>query len=317
MLSLSHPHVVKALQCSVFGPKRAGLLGSSPAVYSPSTTAASPDQQSQGKAGWCAARGGGALSIDILPDTFMRPDLAQPSQPPPLKQQAHQQHQQQHQQHQQQAQQQAQQCRQEGAGIIAVEEAAEPEAPGTREMSAEHAFMRPSLMPTAATASSPSTPSVAQQHAGLQQANTLIKHDHTSVSAGASASATASANTDASAAGVAKSVGHRGSKRSSTTHSSARVQQAAASCAAVAQGSSERGSCEQRVAAEEQLHVWIVLELCEGGTLKDAVACGRLGVGSAFDLSKLVTRLLEAAQGMIYLHERGVVHGDLKAGGCW
>lgn len=306
MLSLSHPHVVKALQCSVFGPKRAGLLGSSPAVYSPSTTAASPDQQSQGKAGWCAARGGGALSIDILPDTFMRPDLVQSSQPPPRKQQAHQQH---------------QQCRQEGAGVVAVEEAAEPEAPGTREMSAEHAFMRPSLMPTAATASSPSTPSVAQQHAGLQLANTLIQHDHTSVSAGASASAsasaTASANTDASAAGVAKSVGHGGSKRSSTTHSSARVQQAAASCAAVAQGSSGRGSCEQRVAAEEQLHVWIVLELCEGGTLKDAVACGRLGVGSAFDLSKLVTRLLEAAQGMIYLHERGVVHGDLKAGGCW
>eukprot|EP00775_Hariotina_reticulata_P006955 gene6955-7171_t len=60
--------------------------------------------------------------------------------------------------------------------------------------------------------------------------------------------------------------------------------------------------------------VWIVLELCNGGTLKDAVASGYLKVDSKMELAKMLSRLLDAAAGMAYLHSKGVMHGDLKAG---
>jgi len=37
------------------------------------------------------------------------------------------------------------------------------------------------------------------------------------------------------------------------------------------------------------LQVWIVLELCAGGTLKDAVASGRLSTNSKLELVSTVT----------------------------
>jgi serine/threonine protein kinase len=60
--------------------------------------------------------------------------------------------------------------------------------------------------------------------------------------------------------------------------------------------------------------VWLVLELCSGGTLKDAVTTGRLHLEDNIGLVKLLSRLLETANGMAYLHGKGVMHGDLKAG---
>lgn len=103
-----------------------------------------------------------------------------------------------------------------------------------------------------------------------------------------------------------------------------------------------------------------MLELCNGGSLKDAVTCGRIRTNSCQDLvshlsgagsmycavllrclcwtdwlsagwhpgglgdcnadghvwcvqARLLSRLLDAANGLAYLHNQGVIHGDLKA----
>ncbi|KAF6251427.1 kinase-like domain-containing protein [Scenedesmus sp. NREL 46B-D3] len=63
-----------------------------------------------------------------------------------------------------------------------------------------------------------------------------------------------------------------------------------------------------------EVQVWLVLELCAGGTLKDAVTSGRLRLENNIGLVKLLSRLLDTARGMAYLHSKGVMHGDLKAG---
>eukprot|EP00775_Hariotina_reticulata_P005704 gene5704-5944_t len=64
----------------------------------------------------------------------------------------------------------------------------------------------------------------------------------------------------------------------------------------------------------KEVQVWLVLELCTGGTLKDAVSMGEIKVSSRLETAKLLSRLLDAANGMTYLHSKGVLHGDLKAG---
>ncbi|WIA13330.1 hypothetical protein OEZ85_006913 [Tetradesmus obliquus] len=64
----------------------------------------------------------------------------------------------------------------------------------------------------------------------------------------------------------------------------------------------------------QEVQVWLVLELCTGGTLKDAVSMGKLKAQGRLEMAKLLCRLLDAATGMAYLHSKGVLHGDLKAG---
>uniref|UniRef100_A0A383WP55 Protein kinase domain-containing protein n=1 Tax=Tetradesmus obliquus TaxID=3088 RepID=A0A383WP55_TETOB len=91
-------------------------------------------------------------------------------------------------------------------------------------------------------------------------------------------------------------------------HASAELAAAAAGAAA----ESSEGNTEEGQRSEVQ--VWLVLELCTGGTLKDAVTTGRLRLENNIGLVKLYSRLLETANGMAYLHSKGVLHGDLKAG---
>ncbi|WIA13591.1 hypothetical protein OEZ85_007157 [Tetradesmus obliquus] len=92
-------------------------------------------------------------------------------------------------------------------------------------------------------------------------------------------------------------------------HASAEL---AAAAAAGAAAESSEGNTEEGQRSEVQ--VWLVLELCTGGTLKDAVTTGRLRLENNIGLVKLYSRLLETASGMAYLHSKGVLHGDLKAG---
>ncbi|KAF6252967.1 kinase-like domain-containing protein [Scenedesmus sp. NREL 46B-D3] len=56
-----------------------------------------------------------------------------------------------------------------------------------------------------------------------------------------------------------------------------------------------------------ETQAWIVLELCDG-TLDTAARSGQLG-----SLESQLSSLLDVAQGMAYLHDSSIVHGDLKA----
>lgn len=64
-------------------------------------------------------------------------------------------------------------------------------------------------------------------------------------------------------------------------------------------------------------------EYCDGGTLKDALDGGRFADPAADPASgapggSLVTAVrvaLEIACGMTYIHNRSIIHGDLKPGG--
>lgn len=58
-----------------------------------------------------------------------------------------------------------------------------------------------------------------------------------------------------------------------------------------------------------RLQVWLVMELCLGGTLKEACSQPR----DTIAMIRLVARLLEVARGMAYLHTHNCIHGDLKA----
>uniref|UniRef100_A0A383VBX5 Protein kinase domain-containing protein n=1 Tax=Tetradesmus obliquus TaxID=3088 RepID=A0A383VBX5_TETOB len=91
----------------------------------------------------------------------------------------------------------------------------------------------------------------------------------------------------------------------------------AAAAAAAAAGQPGDELLPGDVSSEEgcqEVQVWLVLELCTGGTLKDAVSMGKLKAQGRLEMAKLLCRLLDAATGMAYLHSKGVLHGDLKAG---
>jgi serine/threonine protein kinase len=66
--------------------------------------------------------------------------------------------------------------------------------------------------------------------------------------------------------------------------------------------------------------VWILLELCDRGSLQDAIDRGafravRMGrAGSQADMPAVVTTALEVASAMAYLHSVDILHGDLTAG---
>ncbi|KAF6260605.1 hypothetical protein COO60DRAFT_1700220 [Scenedesmus sp. NREL 46B-D3] len=96
---------------------------------------------------------------------------------------------------------------------------------------------------------------------------------------------------------------------------------AAAAAAAKGAAADERPPGDELLAGDasseegrKEVQVWLVLELCTGGTLKDAVSMGKLKSQGRLEMAKLLCRLLDAATGMAYLHGKGVLHGDLKAG---
>eukprot|EP00878_Enallax_costatus_P001012 GHUV01001146.1.p1 GENE.GHUV01001146.1~~GHUV01001146.1.p1 ORF type:complete len:510 (+),score=107.78 GHUV01001146.1:223-1530(+) len=76
----------------------------------------------------------------------------------------------------------------------------------------------------------------------------------------------------------------------------------------------QRGGEPGQEIRRAEVQVWIVLELCTGGTLKDAVTSGKLGLRNRIETGQLLSRLLDTAKGMAYLHAKGIMHGDLKAG---
>ncbi|WIA28307.1 hypothetical protein OEZ86_010858 [Tetradesmus obliquus] len=68
-------------------------------------------------------------------------------------------------------------------------------------------------------------------------------------------------------------------------------------------------SAAERTPEREEVEVWLVMELCGCGTLKEAYGTPR----DTMAMARLVSRLLEVAQGMAFLHAHSVLHGDLKA----
>ncbi|KAG2499269.1 hypothetical protein HYH03_002847 [Edaphochlamys debaryana] len=60
--------------------------------------------------------------------------------------------------------------------------------------------------------------------------------------------------------------------------------------------------------------VWLVMELCDGGSLAAAAARGEFRKrGGGLDTTGVLAVVRDICRGMAYLHERGIVHGDLKA----
>uniref|UniRef100_A0A383VPR0 Protein kinase domain-containing protein n=1 Tax=Tetradesmus obliquus TaxID=3088 RepID=A0A383VPR0_TETOB len=68
-------------------------------------------------------------------------------------------------------------------------------------------------------------------------------------------------------------------------------------------------SAAERTPEREEVEVWLVMELCGCGNLKEAYGTPR----DTMAMARLVSRLLEVAQGMAFLHAHRVLHGDLKA----
>jgi len=74
------------------------------------------------------------------------------------------------------------------------------------------------------------------------------------------------------------------------------------------------GGAEERVAAAGEAQTWLIVEYCDGGTLADVCKQGQLLLpDGAPHMAKILVRLHEVAAGMSYLHNRSVLHGDLKA----
>ena len=62
---------------------------------------------------------------------------------------------------------------------------------------------------------------------------------------------------------------------------------------------------------------WIMMELCEKGTLWQAIECGYFQLDNSAELhnmhlQKLLRMALQIADGMRYLHENDILHGDLN-----
>eukprot|EP00879_Flechtneria_rotunda_P006938 GHRR01007285.1.p1 GENE.GHRR01007285.1~~GHRR01007285.1.p1 ORF type:complete len:862 (+),score=270.91 GHRR01007285.1:709-3294(+) len=67
---------------------------------------------------------------------------------------------------------------------------------------------------------------------------------------------------------------------------------------------------EAETKERDDVEVWLVLELCGGGNLKDSAP---MKTRDKQSMAVLLCRLDEVASGMAYLHLKGVLHGDLKA----
>ncbi|GIL90461.1 hypothetical protein Vretifemale_18112, partial [Volvox reticuliferus] len=69
-----------------------------------------------------------------------------------------------------------------------------------------------------------------------------------------------------------------------------------------------------RLPAEATGETWIVMELCDGGSLATAVARGEFHSSTGvLNTLGVLSILRDISRGMAYLHSRGIVHGDLKA----
>eukprot|EP00798_Chlamydomonas_sp_ICE-L_P009856 gene9856-7747_t len=63
---------------------------------------------------------------------------------------------------------------------------------------------------------------------------------------------------------------------------------------------------------ESSCSTWIVLELCDKGTLASATQEGMFHTDDRSQLHSILLRLLEVSEGCSYVHAQGICHGDLK-----
>eukprot|EP00884_Botryococcus_braunii_P023575 jgi/Botrbrau1/9901/Bobra.0012s0004.1 len=78
-------------------------------------------------------------------------------------------------------------------------------------------------------------------------------------------------------------------------------------------------SAHSRLGDMSETETWLLLEYCDRGSVSDAVNKGwfrktPISRDQPPDLDKIIDTAYEIADGMAYLHARGVVHGDLTGG---
>ncbi|EIE22674.1 kinase-like protein [Coccomyxa subellipsoidea C-169] len=74
--------------------------------------------------------------------------------------------------------------------------------------------------------------------------------------------------------------------------------------------SSVASSCNSAREAGSLLETWILMELADRGSLSDALRGGRF---PTHDFTAIYRCLLDIASGVEYLHDSGLIHGDLKS----
>ena len=83
-------------------------------------------------------------------------------------------------------------------------------------------------------------------------------------------------------------------------------------CYGVVQQSSASAPTRSVSTTRQLDDLWLVLEFCDGGSLKDKLMSGLLGV-DVLGVDAASGALLGIARGMQYMHEKGCIHGDLNS----
>ena len=67
------------------------------------------------------------------------------------------------------------------------------------------------------------------------------------------------------------------------------------------------------MARKLKMECWIILEFCDGGSLDSALDKGLFHPGGVPSMTNILHLCCQVAQGIRYLHEQQIYHGDLKA----